>query len=114
MNSNQNPKHEMLENYFRKIQKPKRTLIIERLLPSNAVLFLFEHSRALRIEMLAEKRSKDDYVMIEIEENNQRVYVFQLLLDALRIRFISTGAALFLSGLQDRRISELMAKLKAL
>lgn len=114
MNTDQKQRYKMLEEHFRKLWKPKDTKIIERLLPADAVLFLFDHSRVLRIEILVEKRSKDDYVMIEIEENNQRVYVFQLLLDALRSRFGYGAGAVFLSSSQDRRITELMTKLKAL
>lgn len=114
MNIDQNQTYKMLEEHFRKLRQPKCTRIIERLLPAGAVMFLFDHSKILRIDMLVEKRSKDDYVMIEIEENNQRVYVFQLLLDELRSRFAYSASGIFQNTFKDRHIADLMVKLKAL
>jgi hypothetical protein len=114
MKPNQNLTSEAVENFFRKLKQTKRKRIIECSLPTDAVLFLFEHTTALRIDMLVEKRSKDDYVIIEIEEDNQRVYLFQHLLDELRRRFSYDSGSILLAGFQNHRITNLIAKLKAL
>jgi len=113
MKSDQYNRYEKLEKHFGKLRQPKRNQIIECVLPGNAVVYLFERATALQIELLVEKRDKGDYVVIEIEEDNKRVYIFQLLLDALRNRFQKSITSIFLKEEQNREINDLFAMLTA-
>lgn len=113
MKSDLNARYEMLENYFRKLKQPKRKRVIECTLPSDAILYLFEHADALQIHLLVEKRDKEDYVVLDIEEDNKRVYIFQLLLDALRSRFAYGRDSISLKDVHDRKIANLLTRLKA-
>ena len=62
--------------------------IIDRILPSEAILYLFQKEKDLGIKIVIEKTSKgQDYVIIEHVDNDRWAYIFQLLLDKLCKRF---------------------------
>lgn len=103
----------LLEKHFEASKKPKDKRVIECMLPADAVLFLFDHVSSLRIDMLVEKRSKEDYVVIQIDEDNKRVYLFQVFLNALRERFSLQGLATIFPDRYNQKIMGLLAKLKA-
>lgn len=112
MKTNPTPRFNRLEQLFAQTQKPARKLTIECTLPSEAILFLHDNARALKIDMLVEKRSKEDYAIIQIEQGNMREYVFRLLLDALRRRFVFAQGSVFLQDNYTRKVNELVNKLK--
>lgn len=114
MKTNQTPRFDRLEQIFAQAKKPVPKITMECTLPSEAILFLYDRTSALKIDMLVEKRSKEDYAIIQIEQGNMREYVFRLLLDALRTRYTPSQGAIILRDRHDRKIAELVGKLKSL
>lgn len=114
MKTDLNSHYEMLERHFASLKKPKTKRVMECMLPADAVLFLYDHVNSLRIDMLVEKRGKEDYVIIQIDEDNKRVYLFQVFLDALRERFSLQGFAIVFPDRYNQKIMSLLAKLKAM
>ena len=88
MNTDENSNMAAIRRFFSLSRRMNRRKLIERLLPSQAILFLFERKNELRIDIAVEKRSKEmDYVVIEIADNEQWAYLFELLLDNLTSRY---------------------------
>ena len=88
MNTDNNFSMEALKQFYSNIKRRNRKKLIERLLPSDAILFLFERKNELRIDIAVEKTAKEmDYVVIEIADHEQWAYLFELLLDKLISRY---------------------------
>lgn len=100
------------EKHFGSSKKPEGKRVMEYMLPADAVLFLYDHLNSLGIEMLVEKRDLEDYVILEIEENNKRIYFFQLLVGTIRGRFTPGSGPL--RDIYNRKITDLLIRLKSL
>lgn len=100
---------EMAES-LRKYRKSLSKRVFEITLPSQAILFLYKHAQSLRLEMMVEKREKDDFVLIEAEGNNKRLYLLELLFSELKNKHSRTNV----SDMYDRRIQEVLAELQTL
>lgn len=102
------------EEVVKSWDKRRRNLskrIFEIMLPSSAILFLYRIARSIRIEMMVEKREKDDYVLVEAEGDNKRLYLLELLFAELKNKYSSK---VHLSDMYERRIQEILAELKLL
>ncbi|MFN8711235.1 MAG: hypothetical protein ACK5Z2_00185 [Bacteroidota bacterium] len=77
-----------IRSYFSKPIAHTGKRLIDRFLPPDAILFLFEKEKELSIQLAAERTKKDDdYVVIEISSNERWTYIFQLLLDKIAKRY---------------------------
>jgi hypothetical protein len=77
-----------IRSYFSKPIAHSGKRLIDRFLPPDAILFLFEKEKELSIQLIVEKTKKDeDYVVIEIADNERWSYIFQQLLDKITKRY---------------------------
>src|SRR5574337_869331 len=91
------------EEMVKALHNRRRSLskrVFEIMLPSPAILFLYKIAASIRIEMMVEKREKDDYVLIEAEGDNKRLYLLELLFAELKTKYTSK---VLVSDMYERR-----------
>lgn len=113
MKPDEKNKWNQLSAFMKKWAVRERKRIIDFVLPPDGIMFLFQKEQELKIKLVVEKTdSHEDYVIAEVPDNENWIYLFQQLTDKLRKRF---GKNRFYSSseIDDRAIAKVYEFLKS-
>ncbi|MEO5644149.1 MAG: hypothetical protein ABIQ40_04300 [Bacteroidia bacterium] len=111
MATNQKPQeHIFIEEFFSAWRKKTPTTLLEFSLPTQAVIKLVPLLNRFRITFELEKRTKEDLVLIEVEqEKSTKIYWLHALCDLLKTCY-TRGSGLYF--LYETRVEEILQHLR--